>query len=225
MGLLRTLMALLSSTPKANFYIDGFNLYYRAVKGTPYKWLDLSKVCKSFAPTLTVNRIRYFTARIHARAGDLQGPQRQQTYLRALATIPNLTVVYGQFRGRNKKRPLLNPIQGLPPYVWIKDTEEKGTDVNLASYLLSDGYTKDYDHAFVISNDSDLALPIRMVRDILGRNITVVNPNIDPNMRAPKELVDAATSLRPLRENTLLNCQFPSTLTDSQGTITKPSVW
>jgi hypothetical protein len=25
-------------------YIDGFNLYYGAVKGTPYKWLDIHQV-------------------------------------------------------------------------------------------------------------------------------------------------------------------------------------
>ena len=25
-------------------YVDGFNLYYRAVRGTPYKWLDLAKM-------------------------------------------------------------------------------------------------------------------------------------------------------------------------------------
>lgn len=218
-------MGILSPTPKANFYIDGFNLYYRAVKGTAYKWLDLSKVCQSFAPSLRVNRIRYFTARIQPRTGDLQGPQRQQAYIRALRTIPNLTVHYGLFRKRNKYRPLLNPIQGLPPYVWISDTEEKGTDVNLAAYLLSDGYKKDYDHAFVISNDSDLALPIEMVRDDLGRAITVVNPNLDPSMRVPRVLANAATSTRPLRENTLRNSQFPPTLADPQGTITKPSVW
>ena len=103
--------------------------------------------------------------------------------------------------------------------------EEKGTDVNLAAYLLSDGYAKDYDHAFVISNDSDLALPIEMVRDDLGRAITVVNPNLDPSMRVPRVLASAASSTRPLRENTLRNSQFPRTLTDPQGTITKPSVW
>lgn len=218
-------MDILSSTPKANFYIDGFNLYYRAVRNGPYRWLDLSKLCSSFAPSLTVNRIRYFTARIQARVGDLQGPQRQQTYIRALMTIPNLTVHYGTFRKREKNRPLVNPIPGLPPYVWISDTEEKGTDVNLAAYLLSDGYEKDYDHAYVISNDSDLALPIRMVRDNLGRAITVVNPNIDPSQRVPRELANAATSLRALRRNTLRDSQFPPTLTDAQGTITKPSVW
>ena len=25
---------------RTSIYIDGFNLYYGAVKGTPYKWLD-----------------------------------------------------------------------------------------------------------------------------------------------------------------------------------------
>jgi len=24
-------------------YIDGFNLYYGALRGTPYKWLDIEK--------------------------------------------------------------------------------------------------------------------------------------------------------------------------------------
>ena len=68
-----------------------------------------------------------------------------------------------------------------------------------------------------------LALPIRMIRDILGRVVTVVNPNIDRRMRAPRELVDAASFLRPLRETTLRKSQFPATLKDFQGPITKPS--
>ena len=117
----------------------------------------------------------------------------------------------------------MNPIQGLPSYVWISDTKEKGADVNLATYLLSDVYTNDYDHAFVISNDSDLAHPVRMIRDILGRVVTAVNPNINRRMRAPRELVDATYFLRPLRESTLRKSQFPATLKDFQGPITKPS--
>ena len=27
-----------------NVYIDGFNLYYRALKDTPFRWLDLRKL-------------------------------------------------------------------------------------------------------------------------------------------------------------------------------------
>ena len=216
---------LLPKSHRANFYVDGFNLYFRAVRSTLYKWLDLFKLCQSLAPSLTVNRIRYFTARIQARPNDLQGPQRQQSYIRALETISCLTVHYGRFRPRQKRRPLANPIQGLPRIVEIMDTEEKGTDVNLASYLLRDGHTNGYDQAFVISNDSDLALPIRMVRDELGFAITVVNPNLNQKAYTPKELVDAASSIRQLRLNTLRDSQFPSTMTDARGTITKPLTW
>ncbi len=28
-------------------YVDGFNLYYGTLRGTRYKWLDLSKLCQS----------------------------------------------------------------------------------------------------------------------------------------------------------------------------------
>lgn len=55
---------------KTNVYVDAFNLYYGCVKGTPYKWLDLAKLCGLLLPGDTVNRIRYFTARVQARPGD-----------------------------------------------------------------------------------------------------------------------------------------------------------
>ncbi len=210
---------------RTNFYIDGFNLYYRAVKGTPYKWLDLLKLCQQLSPANTVNRIRYFTARIAPRTGNVQGPQRQQTYIRTLETIPNLHVHYGQSRPRTKTRPLTTPIQGLPPFVRINDTEEKGTDVNLATYLLVDGYNKDYEQAVVVSNDSDFALPIKVVREQSGFPVGVVNPNIDRKNSAPNELTAAATFIRRLRTSTLRICQFPPSIQDAQGIITKPSNW
>ena len=75
-----------------NFYIDGFNLYYRALRGTPYKWLDLFKLCQSLMPSHQVGQIRYFTTIIQVRPPDLQAAQRQATYIRALETIPNLSV-------------------------------------------------------------------------------------------------------------------------------------
>lgn len=162
---------------------------------------------------------------MQARPSDPQAPQRQQVYLRALRTIPNLTVTYGQFRPRTKRRPLAQPIQGVGPTVEILDTEEKGSDVNLATYLLVDGYDGDFEQAIVISNDSDLALPIRLVRDNLRLPIGVINPNLDAKASMPKELSDAATFTRRLRKKTLSECQFPQTIIDSVGTITKPSTW
>jgi uncharacterized LabA/DUF88 family protein len=210
---------------RTNVYIDGFNLYNRAVKGTPYKWLDLSKLCQALLPRHEIHRIRYFTALVHSRSNDLKAPQRQQIYIRALKTIPNLTMEFGQFRSRIKERPLVTPRQGQPRNVKIYDTEEKGTDVNLATYLLMDGYEDDFEQAVIISNDADLALPIGIVRNKLQRPVGIVNPNIDRKEGMPKELRDAATFNRRLRESVLEKCQFLPTLQDAKGTITKPDTW
>jgi hypothetical protein len=210
---------------KTKVYTDGFNLYNRAVKDTPFKWLDLSKLCQALLPRHEIHRIRYFTALVHSRPNDTQAPQRQQIYLRALRTIPNLTMEFGQFRPRIKERPLVTPIPGQPRNVMVHDTEEKGTDVNLATYLLVDGYEGDYEQALVMSNDADLALPISIVRDKLKRPIGIVNPNIDPKEVMPKELRDAATFNRRIHKSVLAQCQFPATLQDMIGSITKPSTW
>ena len=80
-------------------------------------------------------------------------------YLRALETISTLTIHYGQFRERRKFRRLVTPIPGISRTVEIWDSEEKGSDVNLASYLLIDGVDGDYEQAVVISNDADLPFP------------------------------------------------------------------
>jgi len=210
---------------RTNVYVDGFNLYYRAVRGTAYKWLDLNRLCHILLPSHQLHRIRYFTALIDARPPNTQAPIRQQTYIRALQTVPNLTVHYGQFRTRKKRTPLVLTNQGMGAVVEVWDTEEKGSDVNLATYLLVDAFDKDYEQAVVISNDSDLALPVRMVRDQFHLPVGVVNPNCDRREAMPKELSDAATFQRQLRGKALELSQFPPTLEDAHGTITKPETW
>ena len=165
-----------------NVYIDGFNLYYRALKGTPYKWLDLSLVCQALLPTHQMGRIRYFTAIVQPRAYDLQVSQGQAAYIRALSTIPNLTVHLGTFRTHRKRLMPTTPITGINGTIEVWNTEEKGTDVNLAAYLLLDGFRGDYEQAVVISNDSDFATVIKMVRDDLGLPIGVVNPSPGPKL-------------------------------------------
>ena len=121
--------------------------------------------------------IKYFTAQVVPRPGKPQTAQRQQIYLRALRTIRNLSVHYGHFLTRKVPRRLVNP----PPrgsasrLVW--NTEEKGSDVNLASHLLIDGFRARYDLAVVISNDGDLKEPIRFVRDDLQAPVGILNPH------------------------------------------------
>lgn len=210
-----------------NVYIDGFNLYYRALRRDPqFKWLDLAKLCQALLPAHEINRIRYFTAIVHQRPEDPNQQSRQQIYLRALRTIPNLDIHYGQFKNRVIRRPLANPVPGLDEYVHVRTTEEKGTDVNLATYLIMDGYDGEYEQAVVISNDSDLALPISMARAKQNRPVGIINPSAN-SKRYPTaiELKGAATFLRHIRRSALRDSQFPDTLTDAVGAIAKPPVW
>jgi hypothetical protein len=45
-------------------YIDGFNLYYCTVRYTPYKWLDLLRLCTNLFPTKTIDKIKYFSTKV-----------------------------------------------------------------------------------------------------------------------------------------------------------------
>ena len=202
-------------------YIDGLNLYHRALRDTSYRWLNLGKLAQVLLPKHQISRIRYFTARVRNRPGDPTQAQRQQAYLRALGTVPGLAIHYGRLVPRTKRRPLVNPPETGPRFVEVLDAVEKGSDVNLASYLLVDGFDNEYDLAVVVTNDSDLELPIKLARTSLGKQVGV----FDPSGRRSVQLSDAASWYRPLREGPLSVSQFPTILHDTKGPITKPDIW
>ena len=206
---------------RTNVYIDGFNLYYGAVKGTPYKWLDVAALSAKLFPSNQINRIRYFTAIVDARPPDLQQPVRQQTYLRALHTIPNLSVHLGTFRTRRVRMTLVRPPGAGPKTAEVWKTEEKGSDVNLASDLLLDAFRTDCDIAIVFSNDADLKEPIAIAKNELGIKVGVVNPH--PPARRSLDL--QPTFFKQLRRGPLAGSQFPAVITDSRGRFRKPASW
>ena len=179
-----------------NFYIDGFNLYYRALKDTPFRWLDVRKLAETLFPHDIIHMICYFTARLDARPGNPAQPQRQQAYLRALATLPGFEAYYGVFRSGVKRRPLAEPVPGRPAYVLVRDSEEKGSDVNLATRLLVDGFNGEYEQAVVVSNDADFAGAMKYVRDGLGLRVTLANP--DQRNASPRDLSNAAAYVKRL---------------------------
>lgn len=117
-------------------YIDGYNLYYRAVKSTPFKWLDLKKLFTLLLqPKHSMISIKYFTALVSATPHDPQKPIRQETYLRALHKhIPEIEIYYGHFLSNPIRAPLMNPTKTLK-FAEVIKTEEKGSDVNLAVHL------------------------------------------------------------------------------------------
>ncbi len=208
------------SVVRANVYVDGFSLYYSALKRTPYKWLDLRKLCRLLLPKDRIHRIRYFTAiPVYEWWRDVPKGQRQQTYVRALETLRGLTVHYGSCRADTEWLPISGSRTGEREHVIRR--LEKGSDVNLASMLLMDGFRRDYEVAVVISTDSDLALPMRLVRTRLQLPVGLLKPG----ERYANELARAATFWKPIREGVLAASQFPPQLTDEHGTITKPSAW
>ncbi|MDE2885691.1 MAG: NYN domain-containing protein, partial [Chloroflexota bacterium] len=169
------------------------------------------------------NRVCYFTARLDVRPGNPNQPRRQLIYLRALATLPGFDAYYGVFRSGIKRRPLAEPAPGLPDYVLVRDSEEKGSDVNLATRLLVDGFNREYEHAVVVSNNADFAGAMRYVRDNLGLRVTLVNPN--SRNSSPRELADAASYVKRLWKSHLRRSLLPDTLRDEIGTIRKPDGW
>jgi len=207
---------------KTIVYIDGFNLYYGAVRRTPYKWLDVMELCRLLLPKNQIIQIKYFTALVSARPNDLDQPNRQQLFLRALRTLPNLEIIYGHFLEHVISMRLANPIPGGQKYTNVIKTEEKGSDVNIAAHLVNDGHNRRYEVAVLISNDSDLVEPVKIVRNELRIPVGVLNPI--PNMPS-QELRKYATFFKPIRQGVLAASQFPSTLADANGTFYKPPSW
>ncbi len=200
-------------------YVDGFNLYYGSLKRTPYKWLDLGRLCTAMLPNDRVTAIKYYTARISARPGNATAPNDQQIYLRALRTIPNLSITYGHFLTHSVSMALT----GVTPTkrVWVDKTEEKGSDVNLASHLLRDAFRGAFQVAALITNDSDLAEPVRIVRQELNLPVGILNPH----QHHSAELKRIATFVKRIRQSDLIASQFPTVLNDAKGAIHKPPSW
>ena len=127
-----------------NVYIDAFNLYYRALRGTPHRWLDLRALALGLlGSAFTLHHIRYFTAPIKAHPRDPQKHIRQQTYFRALRTLPALSIHEGNFLSNPVLMPLADPQPGDQERVRVIRTEEKGSDANLAAYLTRDAAKRD----------------------------------------------------------------------------------
>lgn len=170
---------------KTNVYIDGFNLYYGSLKGTPYKWLDIGKFCHQLLP-------------MH------------------MHTIQS---IYGHFSTHSV--PMI--LSGVAPAkkVWVDKTEEKGSDVNLATHLLHDGFKGMFEAAVLVTNDSDLTEPVRVVRQVLNMPIGILNPHD----RDSKTLQQHATFVKRIRQKHLIDSQFPDKLTDNKGEFHKPPGW
>jgi hypothetical protein len=204
---------------KAGVYIDGFNLYYGALVDKPkYKWLDLEAYFrKQLLPGQTLDRIRYFTAPVKPRSEDPDQPARQAAYLDALGTLSSVSIHRGQFKIRQHNLPEV----GTGRMVRVTRPEEKGSDVNLATYLLMDSFRAEIDVALVVTDDFDLLEPLRCVRREFGISVGISSPR---NRRALSRAV-GASFYKPVRAADFASCQLPATVTGPKGAIHRPRRW
>src|SRR6266568_3283526 len=173
-----------------------------------WKWLDLRKLSERLIAEgstwsgASVSRVVYCTARIHAEPGSM-AHRDQDLYIKALRAYASVDVCeMGSYVSRLASAPLARRSpNGKPELVTSTDLlsfrdaadaelatakcmvriarrEEKGSDVNVATHLLVDMYEGRIDAAVVVSNDSDLAFPVRHARERIP--VGVVNPQRNP---------------------------------------------
>ena len=206
---------------RTHIYIDGFNLYYGALKNTSFKWLDLSGLFRTLLkPNHDILKIKYFTAHVSGRSKDQLQPQRQNAYLRALEHhCPEVEIYFGRFRTHAVLMPLADS-SNTAKFAKVMKTEEKGSDVNLAVHLLNDAWMNAYDCAIVVTNDSDVAEAMRLVKALKTKQIGLVTPR--PRYPSRHLMIHADFSHR-IGSVALRNNQLPSPIPGTK--ITKPSTW
>lgn len=177
-----------------------------------------------------IQAINYYTARVTGRL-DPTAPGRQNTYLQALGTLPKVAIYYGNFLVTTKWSELVQPPDFRPPFILppgaapktarVRKTEEKGSDVNLGVHLVRDAFKGAFDVAAVLTNDTDLVEPIRIVTKENGLPVTLLTPCGRP----ATSLVDVSTAVRHIQPY-LGPCQFPNLVSvPGHAAISKPASW
>lgn len=172
-----------------------------------------------------MNRVRYFTARVKSYPSDPAQPRRQHTYLRALDTLPDLSIHLGQFKKSQPFAKLVTPLPDGTDKVQIERSEEKGTDVSLATHLLVDAFLDDFEAAVIVTNDPDLQEPMRAVRKQCGKKVIVLFP-IKPGRYPSNDLKKSTDAHAVVDPAILAACQLPPIVTTAKGRqIRKPTGW
>ena len=196
---------------KAIAYIDGYNLYYGLLRGTPYKWLDLWKFCRTLLKAdIELAEVKYFTALVKPHPFDQATVDRHKIYLQAVATNPQVRTILGFYRKNNTLMPPQEDRcsscdvirDGFVPVVKL---EEKRSDVTLAVSLVLDAAQNKADTFLVITGDSDQVGAIEAVRHQFKKQVVVFNPH----KAVSKNLDWAASYYKNIPRDLPTSCQLP----------------
>ncbi len=225
---------------RAIFYIDGFNFYYLRTRGQPqFKWLNMKALADNIVRAGTVvHKVKYYTAPVSVKI-DPGAPARQQALFSALRTVPEIEICQGRFLYSEKWARLVHPPKAKPnSYVWslpgpdvvyVTKTEEKGSDVNLGVHLVRDAFLDLFDVAYVITNDTDLVEPIRIVTQETSKQVCIVAPCRPRRGGAPipaPSLLNVSSFVHYIDDRELANSQFPPVINRAgKAPVTKPATW
>ena len=146
-------------------------------------------------------------------------------------TLRTVSIHYGNFLVSQKWAGLVPPPEFRPPFslpsgaapqvarVW--KTEEKGSDVNLGVHLVRDAFRGGFDLAAVLTNDTDLVEPIRIVTGELNLPVILLTPTNRP----ATSLAAVASGVRHISPY-IGPCQLPDPIVLANGRqMHKPTGW
>ncbi len=206
------------SKTRSIIYVDGFNFYYGVIKDTSHKWLNIEEYFRRLRQDDDIRHIYYFTALV---TGLSQA--NQETYLRALDTLPLVTITLGNYKKKQIK--CLVPACSYGGDRVFTTVEEKRTDVHIALQMLDDAHYNRCERLILVSGDSDLVPAVNRVRK-LGKEVLVYIPARTDIRAFAVELRTAADRAKTLPLPLLKLSHFPDQVPNgSGGTITKPIGW
>lgn len=200
-----------TSSKTAVALVDGFNLYHALDDlGAPHlKWVNLRKLCERMVgKKLRLEEVLYFSAFATWRPDAYK---RHRAFVAALEEVGVQTIM-GQFKQKDRRCHHCSA-------QWIAH-EEKETDVNIALYLLNLAYKDCFDCALLVSNDSDLAPAVRMLKEQFPNKwARIITP---PKKRTSKELVQAVGGwihVRTIKEKHIAQALLPDAIISKNGYI------
>lgn len=199
-------------------YIDGFNLYFglKSKGWRRYYWLDVRELVRQLLkPHQQVLELKYFTSLVSATVSDPDRPKRQNTFLEALQTLPDLHVFHGHYL---QQQVTCNACGST----W-RTYSEKMTDVNIATELLTDAFQDRFDTALLISGDSDLKGPLMKVKSLFpAKRVVVAFP---PDRYSDVLARNASASFHIGRAKIAVS-QLPDQVTKPDGyVLRRPGKW
>ena len=224
---------------KTTIYIDGYNLYYGALRNTAYKWLDIvqlfSGICHIQNPTCEVVAVKFFTAPVKSKLathGELSF-KSQNDYHRALQMLypDHVDVILGYFTVTEGWFPKYQTPIDKADKIKAWRLEEKQTDVNIALQMYRDVQKGLCDQAVLVSNDSDQTPTLRSIReDFPALTVGTIIPRLQAEGKSIRpystELAELSHWTRGhIREGELRSAQLPALIPTQRKPILKPSYW